>query len=55
MPRPITKLKRKVLHRGMSNTTPKVSLPKWWIGDCEEVKIEVYSDKLVIKRVEVEE
>ena len=52
MPRPAAVFTRKVLHRNMHNTTPKVSLPRWWIGDAEEVRVEIYADKIVIKRLE---
>ena len=54
MPRPTVVLERKVLHLNQKKTTPKVSIPRWWIGNCDEVKIEVYADKLVIKKVEAE-
>ena len=54
MPRPTTVFERRVLHRNLKNTSPKVSIPRWWIGDCETVRVEVYSDKLVIKKVEAE-
>jgi len=54
MPRPTTVFERRVLHRNLKNTSPKISIPRWWIGDCETVRVEVYADKLVIKKVEAE-
>jgi len=48
----ITTLRRKVIHRNLPSATPKVSVPRWWIKDAEEVEVEVYIDKIVIKRKE---
>jgi len=50
MPRPAAVLERKVLDLRKKGTVPKVSIPRWWIRDCERVRLEVYMDKLVIKK-----
>jgi len=54
MPRPVAILDRKVLDLHKKGTVPKVSIPRWWIGECTQVKLEVYPDKLVIRKVGVE-
>jgi len=53
MPRPLATYKRKVLYRRnykTSRSTPKVSIPRWWVGDVEEVTLRVYEEKIVITK-----
>ena len=47
MEKPILKEKRKIHPVGGSKM---VALPKWWIGEVDEVEIEVFPDKVVIKK-----
>ena len=52
---PVATFRRKVLYLHNHGTGAKITIPRWWVGDCEEVKLEVYADKLVIKKVEARE
>ena len=47
MEEPIQVLKRRVHTIGHSKM---VVLPKWWIQDRGEVKLEVYPNKIIIRR-----
>jgi len=47
MEKPIQVMKRRVHVIGHSRL---VVLPKWWIGEVDEVEIEVFPDKIVIKK-----
>jgi len=46
---------RKVLYKGdkYRTTSPKVSLPKWWVKDVDVVRVEVYKDKIIIRKKRV--
>ena len=48
----ILKEKRRVHVIGHSRL---VVLPKWWIGEVDEVEIEVFPDKVVIRKKEARE
>lgn len=55
MPKPSVTLIRKVLYKEKnpkSRVTPKISIPRWWVGDTDKVKLIIYTDKIVIKRIE---
>ncbi|MCD6524140.1 MAG: hypothetical protein J7K48_03980 [Thermococcus sp.] len=49
MPLPVAKAKRKVLYKD-GPVSPKVSIPKWWVGDTEYVTLRIYNDRIVIIR-----
>ena len=48
----LAKFPRKILHKNAKNTSPKISVPRWWIGSADEVILEIYPDKIVIRKVE---
>ena len=46
-------VERKILYKEKSpksRITPKVSIPRWWVGDTEKVVLKVYADRIVIER-----
>ena len=48
---PIEILKRKVIHLDPKlKTSPKVSIPRKWLKGAEYVNLEVYPDKLIIRK-----
>jgi len=55
---PLKVIRRKVLYRNTWGTSPKVSIPRWWVGDhswwvgdhTEELILEIYPEKIVVKR-----
>jgi len=47
----LARFERKVLHRNVKNTSPKVSVPRWWVGSSDEVVIEIYPSKIVIRKI----
>jgi len=47
MEKAILKERRKVHHVGGSKM---VALPKWWIQDEEDVELEVYPNKIIIRK-----
>jgi len=53
MPKPIAVIERKILYKtyGQENRIPpKISLPRWWVGDTDKVILRIYNDKIVIIR-----
>ena len=46
--KPRLKSKRKVWFRNVKGTSPAVAIPRWWLGDAEEVEIEVYPEFILI-------
>jgi len=53
MEEPERVLKRKVIHLDPKlKTSPKVSIPRGWLKGAEYVRLEVYPDKLIIRREE---
>jgi len=52
MEKPILKEKRRVHVIGHSRL---VVLPKWWIGEASKVELEVFPDKVIIRKKEVRE
>ena len=51
MERPTAVLERKVMYLDPKyKTSPRVSIPRWWIGNTKRVKMEVYADKLIIRK-----
>jgi len=54
MAKPVAEYMRKVLYRKYdpkTRITPKISIPRWWVGDAEYVKLNVYADKIVIRKI----
>jgi len=53
MPRPLATYRRKILYRQKnpkSRSTPKISIPSWWVRDTEYVELRVYDDRIIIER-----
>ncbi len=51
MEKPTAVLERKVMYLDKRfRTSPRISIPRWWIGNTERVKVEVYADKLVVRK-----
>ena len=48
----LAKFPRKILHKNAKNTSPKVSVPRWWVKSADEVILEIYPDKIVIRKIE---
>ena len=48
----LARFERRVLHRNVRNTSPKVSIPRWWVRSTDRVVVEIYPNKIVIYRVE---
>ena len=48
--------KRKLLDRKNSRTSPKVAVPRWWMGEGEEeVYVEIYPNFILIYRLNIEQ
>jgi len=50
MEAPVARFDRKVIDLNNTTTSPKVSIPRWWLAGAREVVLEVYGDKLVIRK-----
>ena len=51
MEEPTAILERKVMYLDPKfKTSPRVSIPRWWIGNTKHVKLEVYADKIIIRK-----
>lgn len=50
MAKPTARFIRKVLYKDARTTSPKVSLPKWWVDDVDYVVMKVYADKIVLEK-----
>jgi len=46
--KPRLKAKRKIWFRNNKGTSPAVAVPRWWIGDADEVEVEVYPEFILI-------
>ena len=52
---PIVRFKRKVLYKDNPRVGTKVSIPRWWLGDTDYVILEIYADRIVLRRQSDEE
>lgn len=48
---PLMIVTRKVLYKNAKDQSAKVSIPRWW-ADTDYVRLEVYNDKIIIRKVE---
>lgn len=52
MMEPLMIVTRKVLYKNAKDQSAKVSIPRWWAKDTDYVMLEVYNDKIIIRKVE---
>jgi len=50
MEKPTAVFERKVIDLNNKTTSPKISIPRWWLGNTKYVKMEIYADKLVVRK-----
>ena len=48
---PVVTFKRKVLYKNNPRAGTKVSIPRWWLGDVNYVLVDIYPDRVVIRRL----
>lgn len=48
----IMRVERKVLYKDITKLSAKISIPRWWVGNAEFVVLDVYNDKIIVRRKE---
>jgi len=51
----LASLERKVLYKDQTRQSAKISIPRWWLGKANYVELQVFPDKIVVKRLLKEE
>jgi len=49
---PVVTFRRKVLYKDHPRAGTKISIPRWWLGDVDYVLLDIYPDKIVIRRLD---